>query len=281
MSIRTDLVTERRRLHTEEIEGASYSERSIGDITVETIDIKTDVAAEKIGSQKGRYITLNLPPLQSTVISDAVHDAVVAALDEICPKCRQNVLVVGLGNVEITPDALGPLTAEQIFVTRHIGKTLAEGLGLGGLSNVSAICTGVVGKTGIESADTVSAVCGTVRPDFVIVIDALAAREPKRLCKTVQLSNTGIVSGSGVGNARRAINRQTLGVPVVSVGVPTVIDAATYRFDLGGGECEEELFVTPKDIDMLIRISAELLSDAINCVLHKSLDRETLKMLTK
>lgn len=144
--------------------------------------------------------------------------------------------MVGLGNSDITPDALGPKTAKDIFSTRHITKSLAEEVGLPSLRPVSSASPGVLGQTGIESAEMIRGIMNETSPDAVITVDALSARSIKRLGCTVQMTNTGIVPGSGVGNHRAEISRKTLGVPVIAIGVPTVVDAAALVFDITGNE---------------------------------------------
>lgn len=279
MNIRTDLVSERHEMHTENVEGADTDRRSFGEAELELIKVKTDSAAQTLEKPKGRYYTLRFSPLESMLDYDDIRRALLYAFEMICPEKRDNVMIVGLGNSDITPDALGPRTADGIFATRHINNELMRELGLKNLARVSAVKPGVLGKTGIEAADAVKAQCGVVKPDLIIVIDALAARRSERLCRTVQMSDTGITAGSGVGNSRTAINEESLGVPVVAVGIPTVIDAATYRFDCGGENNGERLFVTPKDIDRQIELSAGILSETLNEFLQPSLDRETINAL--
>ena len=201
------------------------------------------------------------------------------ALRELLGPCRQ-ALVVGLGNREITPDAIGPEAVRNLIVTRHLGSELPEALT--GLTSVAACQPGVLGQTGIESLALVKSAMQTAQPDVVIVIDALAAAEPGRLFRTVQLTDTGIVPGSGVGNARSALTEETLGVPVVAVGVPTVVDARTLCADLSGAEIDlpedTELFVTPRDIDTRVRDSARLVGYAIDLALHDALTIEDIDM---
>ncbi len=279
MSVRTDLVSERREMHTEDIGGVECKSEDFDFVSVETVEIKTEQAAKILQKGIGRYVTLSFPSIDAIVFDDKLHNALLSALNTVITSPKKNIMIVGLGNRQITPDALGPLVADKIFATRHIDNRLKKQLGLGDFSSVSVVKTGVLGKTGIESADTVMAQCRLVNPDLIIAVDALAARRPERLCRTIQISNTGIVSGSGVGNARHAIDEKTLGVPVVAIGVPTVIDASTYRFDCDGGQESESLFVTPNNIDRLLEILSTVLSEAINCALHPDLERETIKML--
>ncbi len=197
------------------------------------------------------------------------------------------VLIAGLGNKTITPDALGPRAAELIFATRHIGAELRKSIGMENIRNAAVIIPGVLGKTGVETGEIIESVARKVKPCAVIVIDALASRRLERLGTTVQMATSGVVPGSGVGNARSRIDEQTLGIPVLSVGVPTVVDAATLASDLieqagyatDGAEFEkllkpigERIMVTPKEIDLMIERAAQLVAMSINCALQPELD---------
>ncbi len=188
---------------------------------------------------------------------------------------------MGLGNTEITPDALGPAVARGIFATRHIPKELTKAAGLDLLRQVSVITPGVLGQTGIEAGELIKAAAVKIKPDAVIVIDALAAQSGDRLFKTVQLCDTGISPGSGVKNNRGEISEKTVGVPVIAIGVPTVIDADTLSERLTGisPEKKSEMFVTPKDVDMLTQRLAKLLAEAINMFLQPETDPEIISAL--
>ncbi|MBR4425199.1 MAG: GPR endopeptidase, partial [Oscillospiraceae bacterium] len=189
---------------------------------------------------------------------------------------------------DITPDAVGPCTLDHVLATRHLKAQLPEDFAA--FRPVSALCTGVLGTTGIESGDLVRSVCDALRPDCVIAVDALASRSAARLCRTVQLSDTGIVPGSGVGNARLALDRETLGVRVLSLGFPTVVDAATLTLDLAGqagASLSPEdfgplggLIVTPRDIDRNVRDMGRLLGYGLNLALHPGLSVEDVDLLT-
>jgi len=185
---------------------------------------------------------------------------------------------VGLGNAAMTPDAIGPLAADSILVTRHL--IAAQPRHFSGFRPVAVQRTGVLGSTGIESAEAVRALVSQLRPAAVIAVDALASRRAGRVCSTIQLSSTGIIPGSGVGNHRTALNRETLGVPVVSIGVPTVVDSATLAADLleeaGIHHIDEatlraghgSLMVTPQDIDAQVRDLAKVIGYGINWALQ-------------
>ena len=183
---------------------------------------------------------------------------------------NDSVLVVGLGNDAVTPDAVGPKSVEGVFVTRHLIEHLPEQFG--SWRCVSAVIPGVLATTGVESLEIVRGVAEKVRPRCIIAIDALAAGAPERLCRTVQMSDSGIVPGSGVGNSRAAFNKKTLGVPVCCIGVPTVLDAAT----LGGnsGAETERMIVTPRDIDARISFLGALISAGVNLALHPMVSYE-------
>lgn len=191
------------------------------------------------------------------------------------------ILAAGLGNTEITPDALGPAVARGIFATRHIPKELTKAAGLDLLRQVSVITPGVLGQTGIEAGELIKAAAEKIKPAAVIVIDALAAQSGDRLFKTVQLCDTGISPGSGVKNNRGEISEKTVGVPVIAIGVPTVIDADTLSERLTGisPEKKSKMFVTPKDVDMLTQRLAKLLAEAINMFLQPETDPEIISAL--
>jgi len=187
-------------------------------------------------------------------------------------------LVIGLGNGAMTPDAVGPLALDSVLITRHLISAMPKQFA--GFRNVAAFRTGVLGTTGVESAEAVRGLVAEVQPAMVIAVDALASRRCGRVCATVQLSDTGIVPGSGVGNHRWALNRETLGVPVFAVGIPTVVDAATLAADLleesGITEIDEEalrkghqnLMVTPRDIDQQVRDLSKVVGYGINWALQ-------------
>ncbi|MBR7071843.1 MAG: GPR endopeptidase [Clostridia bacterium] len=282
MNIRTDLVTEEKELHTEEIEGALTEVFEQNGITVEKTVIQTEKSAHRLNKPKGTYFTLTFDNLQHLCDPEPLVDVICQVLSVLLPKHRDNVLTVGLGNREITPDALGPLTADKLLVTRHIGKDFIKRYGLQGLQSVSAITPGVIGKTGIETFEIVQGTVARTSPSALIVIDALAARRPERLCRTLQLTDTGICPGSGVHNSRKAINADFFGIPVIALGIPTVVDTGSLVFDLTGqkiGSAEEEMMVTPKDIDQLVDRAASILADALNRFLQPDLDREVLRCL--
>ncbi|MCF2676770.1 GPR endopeptidase, partial [Pseudoflavonifractor phocaeensis] len=196
---------------------------------------------------------------------------------------KGGALVVGLGNRAITPDAIGPKVHEYTLVTRHLVEGVPEHFG--SFRPVASLAAGVLGTTGMESGELVQAVCRSLKPAWVIAVDALASRSLERLCRTVQISDTGIVPGSGVGNHRFALDEKTLGVPVLAVGVPTVVYGATLAADLLGRDDLPplgrggELLVTPKDIDSQVGDLSKVIAYGINLALQPGLEMKDLDLL--
>lgn len=261
MNFRTDLAVEAAvscRVTQEDVE---QSREKTGNLTLHRIRILTPRGEEAVGKPRGRYVTATLPSLTDNEVGLAEYAAVIGReLAAMLPP-EGTVLVVGLGNRTVTPDALGPATAGQVLATRHIGGEFARTAGLSDLRPVAVLTPGVLGQTGTESSETVRGVCREIHPAAVIVVDALAAGEVERLGRTVQLCDSGIAPGSGVGNDRRPLNREVLGVPVIGVGVPTVADAV-----LKG--CDTPMFVTPREVDVMISRAARLLAMSIHCALQ-------------
>ena len=290
MERRTDLAVEERELLGEDIRGVEYSDEESGGLKIERLRIMTERAGQLLRKPVGKYITAQLPPL-----TDNIRDTdsrVKALADEIRRLLPVNglVLVAGLGNVEITPDALGPKTASKVLATRHITGEIARSTGLDRLRAVAVLNTGVTGQTGIETGELLQGVIRNIRPSAMIVIDALASRRLERLGCTVQISDAGISPGAGVGNRRTRIDSATMGIPVIAVGVPTVVDALTLAFDLLDIEDERQsielsesispqgrtMVVTPKEIDLLIKRASGLISLSINMALQTDIDTEDL-----
>ena len=285
-SVRTDLATEARAAWrkgaAEDLPGVSAGREERRGFPVEVVEIRTKQAAKKLCKPMGRYAIMELDALLRRE-----EDAFPRACQVLAEELRRQlslapgaeVLVVGLGNPDITPDAVGPLAAEAVLATRHLRTQLPEDFGV--FRPVSVFRAGVLGTTGVESAALTAAVAGAVKPAAVVAIDALAALEPARLCRSVQITDAGIVPGSGVGNARQAMTAETLGVPVVAVGVPTVVDARTLCRSLTGAEpaWAEDLFVTPRDIDSAVRACARLIGYGIDLALHPSLSVEDIDAL--
>lgn len=232
---RSDLAAEIIKMKkTDEKDGVKTEEYTSNGILISKITVKTDRAAEKIGKPCGVYITVDLSGAFS---SDETHQKAVDAIAEqlkelIGEDLSESAMIVGLGNSALTSDSIGPQTVSGLIVTRHLKEHLPEVYSSMPLRETSAFLPGVLGHTGIESAETVKAIAEKVKPKVLIVIDALASRKTDRLCTTVQMSNTGINPGSGVANNRKEISEKTVGVPVIAIGIPTVVDAATLALDI-------------------------------------------------
>lgn len=239
------------------------------------VKVTNENGVQQIGKPIGEYITVEVPSfVNDTDIFDGRLSKISAILKNLLPPDCDNVLVAGLGNMDITADALGPKTGSYIFATRHISEQLKKEMGYEQLKTVSCVCTGVLGETGIESAEIIKGICDVVRPSCVIAVDALAASSAKRLGTTVQLSTAGIAPGSGVGNHRYEISFSTLGVPVVSIGIPTVISASVIS-----GREGDSMFVTPREIDRLTEQGAKLIGMSINVCLQSSISERDLYAL--
>ena len=260
---RTDLALEAHALFRaaqkdDAIDGLTLTERTRRGCAVTTVTVESKAASRALGKPRGTYVTLDLRAL-SPEDPAYTERAALALRDELRALLEGTVdtaLVVGLGNRAMTPDVIGPRAADHVPATRHLKGCAA----FGALADVSVLTPGVLGTTGLEAAELVRGAVETVRPDLVVAVDALASQSLGRVCTTVQLTDAGIVPGSGVGNHRRALTRETLGVPVLAVGVPTVVDAATLALDLldeAGADLPDpaalrgqgSVMVTPRDID--------------------------------
>lgn len=294
MFFRTDLAQEAREFLGDTIDGVRVEEEKGESLSIIRMHVETGAAAEALGKPEGTYITLELPPFSDNFREpeEKIQKA-AAEIQSLLPK-EGLVLVAGLGNCNITPDNLGPLTAGEVLATRHIKGELARSVGLDQLRPAAVIAPGVLGQTGIETGELIASLVKRLKPAAVIVVDALASRSLNRLGCTLQISNTGISPGAGVGNARPEISERTLGVPVISLGVPTVVDAATLAADLVGEGWEEQdlevlrgqvaprgeaMMVTPREIDLLVERAARMTAMAINCALHPAYSLEDLQML--
>lgn len=293
MEKRTDLAVEARELAGEDVQGVEYSEKSESGMKISRLHIKNHKASLKLRKEEGSYITVDIPAMTDNFpVSDERVEVIGREIRRLIP-VNGLVLVCGLGNTEITPDALGPKSVSRVLATRHITGELARSTGLDRLRPVAVLSTGVTGQTGIETFEYIESIVRKLRPSAVITIDALASRRVSRLGTTVQITDTGISPGAGVHNHRRRINQATLGVPVIAVGVPTVVDSLTLISDLLRIEDEkttEELkrhlsprgstmFVTPKEIDLLIDRAGRLISLSINRALQSEVDITTLEAL--
>ena len=289
-NLRTDLALEANELlrdsteFSTKVHGIGEEEHLRDGIRVTTVTISSPEGAQAVGKPEGRYVTLSLDGVQRRE-SEAFPRTVRAIAEELSPFLKpfgENcVLVAGLGNRLITPDALGPGIHRNILVTRHLVEQMPEQFGY--LRPVASLAAEVLGNTGIESGEVVKSVCRSILPACVIAVDALAARSMDRLCRTVQISDTGITPGSGVGNHRFALTRESLGVPVIAVGVPTVVDAATLCADLTGQSTRPEqgrtLIVTPRDIDRQIADLSRLLGFGISLALQPRMTVAELELL--
>lgn len=291
MDFRTDLALERREMINEDIDGVDVSKTENNECKTTIIEIKTEDAAKRLGKGVGKYITLEMNAFSDeAAVSDGRLKALIESVKTLLPKGEGTVLVAGVGNEDITSDALGPDTASLIFATRHIDKEVQRAAGFSeDLRPVAVVSAGVLGKTGIESGEYIKSICAAVKPQCVITIDALAAGSVERLGTTVQMSDTGIAPGSGIGNTRARIDEKFLGVPVIAIGVPTVVDAISLSSELSGISPEkldkakllngERMIVAPKDIDLLVKNASYLLALAINCALQPTLTPKELYAL--
>ena len=289
MTKRTDLALEARELFEESVgkttalQGVQAQEYGRRGCTVTEVDILDGQGSRALGKPVGRYLTVALE--QNNLSGKGFEEAarcIAEELHRLLPPLDEEkpVLVAGLGNRDVTPDALGPLAVDALLITRHLKESLPGEFAA--LSPVCAIAPGVLGQTGVESAEVIRGVAERVKPCCVIVIDALMSRRLSRLCATVQLSDTGLIPGSGVGNHRCALNEDTLHVPVLSIGIPTVIDGATLAADLleeAGAEetaasLREGMIVTERSIDERIRRLARLTALGVNLALQSALDVE-------
>lgn len=270
MENRTDLAVESfESADKTYIDGVKVEED--GDVT--TVTVLDENGAEAIGKPVGKYITCCVPSFVSdTDIFDGRLDRLSCALRSLLPEGIGSVLVAGIGNLDITADALGPKTNNYVLATRHIVDSEEKSDLFRDFFSVSGITTGVLADTGIESAEIIKGVADVIKPSCVIVVDALAATSSDRLGTTVQLSDVGISPGSGVGNHRYEISKNTLGVPVVSIGIPTVVSTAVISNNKEGSQ----MFVTPREIDRITEQGAKLIGMSINVCLQKNISARDL-----
>ena len=286
MNCRTDIALERQEMLADtEQKGIKVRKWEKEKAQVTEIEILNEYGANTLQKPIGKYITVDLPEFShESELLDGRLTALTESIRNLLPDNAEKVLVAGLGNEKITPDALGPLCARGIFSTRHIKGKIIKDLGLLNLKSVSSISTGVLGQTGIETAEYIKGIAEFIKPDAVIIIDALASRRLSRLGKTVQLTDTGITPGSGVGNFRKTIDKTTLGIPVISLGVPTVVDGNTIVSDLTGNKISQidvtDMMVTPREIDTIISRAARLLALSINCALQPQMKPEMFLALS-
>ena len=294
----TDLAMESRGAQPEQTQTLP------GGIERTVVTIRDAQTAKALGRPVGVYVTLSCPQRMSIELGTrrALSEALGRAIAGMLPEACRTVLVAGLGNRTVTPDAIGPRTVERVLVTRHMDGCLPQDVSER-LRSVCAAAPGVLGVTGIETAEVLRGMAEHVRPDAMIAVDALAARSSRRICSTIQIADTGISPGSGVGNHQKALTRETLGAPVIAVGVPMVVYASTIASDAmsdmiradGGTEADEEkvaacvervvserlgdLIVTPREVDALVERMAGILAEGINLALHPGLSREEIEQL--
>ena len=282
-AIRTDLAIECREMFAGEISGVESGRRDEDKIKVTDVRITTEDGARQIGKPMGNYVTIEIDELnmEDSELVERGAEVISKELKKLLlGKNADSVLVVGLGNQYITPDSIGPKTAGKITVTRHITKEAGEGFDFD-VRAVSAVAPGVLGITGIETGEIIKGIIDRTKPTVIIAVDALAARNIKRLGTTLQLSDTGICPGSGVGNNRKELSEKTLGIPVIAIGIPMVVDAVTLAQDLMGNSSEENnkfsgmysancmnMIVTPNDVDVISEQASDIIADGINMAMH-------------
>lgn len=283
MRLRTDLALEAREIAGEKVHGVEVYTKKYENMKVTRIDITSDKGAKEIGKEMGTYVTIELPALTDDFKDTDERLKIIGSLIEELLPDDGLILVAGLGNINITPDALGPKSTQGILATRHITGEIAKSTGLDALRPVAVIAPGVLGQTGVETGELILSIAERIKPAAIIAIDALASRRLERLGCTLQISNTGISPGAGVGNHRTKINQSTTGVPVISIGIPTVVDALTLATDILSeapqAERKNSLFikgqtmvVTPREIDLLVKRGARLISMSVNAALHSDFE---------
>lgn len=300
-NIRTDLAVEICSdlwANDSEPSGIECKKDRRGSLDLETVTIKSPEGASLAGKPMGTYITVSCGKLwleHREKIREKLFEFRDLIRPLIAPKSCKSILVAGLGNEGITADAIGPLAVKNLIVTRHIRAERPQIFEHLGLFDLCAVTPGVLGQTGIESADVIRSVVERVHPDLLIVIDSLASRDLSRLVNTIQISDSGISPGSGIGNSRPALSPEELGIPMISIGVPTVVDAATLAADAirsfsdretDGDAIRKEwsknglnFFVTPKETDQIIRVLASFIGHGINLALNRQLSYEDMLSL--
>ena len=302
-NIYTDLALEAREMNPA-IDGVLEDEEKLDGLTISRIEIKTNQAAEKLEKPMGHYVTLDAPGLVDRPLDlfARVSESLSKELGRLFAGLKEDatVLIVGLGNRGITSDSLGPKVAEQVFVTRHVTEYMPGALSAPARS-VCAVAPGVLGITGIETMEIIRGITEHLKPDLILAIDSLASRRAARISTTIQLTDTGINPGSGVGNTRKGLNAESFGIPVFAVGVPLVVYATTISQDTisliadetGLHQDEEKLralaekvseehlgamVVTPKDVDQIVQDMSRVLADGINMALFEQ-NYEEVRML--
>lgn len=318
INVRTDLADEARKVYVEEnkkeADGIIFEEKFEDDTKVTIVKVIDDNGSKKIGKPIGTYITIDIP--EYTAYDGGLMDDVSKVLGTTLKELanvneKQTVLVVGLGNIKVTPDALGPKVVEKIMVTRHLRDVMPDAID-DTVVSVGAISPGVLGITGIETFEIIKSIVDRIKPDLVVCIDALASRRTERVNRTIQVSDSGISPGAGVGNYRKQLNEESLGVKVIAIGVPTVVHASTIANDMidlviddlinqseeGKGFYEMlkkidkneksaliheilnpyvgDLVVTPKEIDIMIDSMSKIIANGINIAIQPNMTMEEI-----
>ncbi len=312
--VRTDIAIEAHNMVTRgvpsSVPGVKVEEKSFNGGRITRVIIETEEGAQRLGKKRGQYVTIESPLLRDRDphVAERVSEHFALELRRLAGlKPNATVLVVGLGNFHVTPDSLGPKVVDDLFVTRHLLELMPEQVE-DGIRPVCALAPGVLGLTGIETGEIVQGVVDRIKPDLIVAVDALASRSLERVNATIQLADTGITPGSGIGNKRQGITLENIGVPVIAAGVPTVVEAATMVNDsldlmldsmikqssqgsefysvLKGVDREEKrrlirevlspyvgnLMVTPKEIDFQVEHMAHVIAQGINIAMHPSVD---------
>lgn len=290
MQVRTDLAVEAREIAGEHVSGVDFKTYSENGLEISRLTVKNQKAKQELGKEMGTYITIELPSLTDNFTeTDERLKTIGLEIRRLLP-VNGLLLVVGLGNTEITPDSLGPKTSSRVLATRHITGEIARATGLDKLRPVAVMQTGVTGQTGIETGEYILSIVKRIRPNAVVAIDALASRRLERLGCTLQISDTGISPGAGVGNHRTKITKETIGVPVIAIGVPTVVDVQTFASDLVGDNSKlsesskiepngRQMIITPREIDLLTERAARLIGFALNAAMQNEFELSDLVSL--
>ncbi|MDO4731202.1 MAG: GPR endopeptidase [Clostridia bacterium] len=289
MIFRTDIAIEANNGLNTKIDGVIVKNKTIDNLDITKVKVKTKEAGDKLNKPIGNYITIEVPILTESIESfESKAEIISGEISCMIPK-KGPVLVTGLGNSDITADNLGPMTASNILATRHISKNITNILGLDTLRSVCVISPGVLAQTGIEVAEIIHSLIQSIKPCCTIIVDAFACSDIKRLGRTIQISDSGISPGSGVLNSRSKIDKETMGIPVISIGVPTVVDTVSVFqkiFNVEKSDIKnyisvntDHMIITAREIDLLIKKGAKFLAMIINSLLHKNLTNAEIEYL--
>lgn len=281
LGIRTDIASESKILKEKIPHGVSQNIQIINDVKIVNIQIKNENGSKILNRAIGTYITLEHSNMLLPENAEIITKILINELKKLISN-KKSILVVGLGNKNISPDAIGPSVANKIIATRHLKGPLADELGLSQLNSVSVIAPGVLGQTGIETFEIIQSMSKKINPDVIIAIDALAAKSIDRLGTTIQITDTGISPGSGVENKRSEISKNTLNIPVIALGIPTVVDMETIISEMCPNQklsASSSMMVTPRNIDQIIFRSSLLISSSINQALFPTLSPKEIDSL--